>query len=79
MLQGSGQHNQTSRSHLSDAENEEVEVFFKHYRVYSYFISLVMIYIYNLIFFSFRNFSILQIIAVDLAPVLALIHLLNYK
>ena len=28
MLQGTGQHNQTSRSHLSDAENEEVEVFF---------------------------------------------------
>lgn len=26
MLQGTGQHNQTSRSHLSDAENEEVEV-----------------------------------------------------
>ncbi|XP_071637027.1 meiosis regulator and mRNA stability factor 1 isoform X4 [Temnothorax longispinosus] len=25
MLQGTGQHNQTSRSHLSDAENEEVE------------------------------------------------------
>ncbi|XP_011707517.1 PREDICTED: meiosis arrest female protein 1 isoform X2 [Wasmannia auropunctata] len=28
MLQGTGQHNQTSRSHLSDAENEEVEKFF---------------------------------------------------
>ncbi|XP_071637026.1 meiosis regulator and mRNA stability factor 1 isoform X3 [Temnothorax longispinosus] len=27
MLQGTGQHNQTSRSHLSDAENEEVEKF----------------------------------------------------
>lgn len=30
MLQGTGQHNQTSRSHLSDAENEEVEVFFSY-------------------------------------------------
>ncbi|XP_012523334.1 meiosis regulator and mRNA stability factor 1 isoform X2 [Monomorium pharaonis] len=28
MLQGTGQHNHTSRSHLSDAENEEVEKFF---------------------------------------------------
>ncbi|XP_018371436.1 PREDICTED: meiosis arrest female protein 1 homolog isoform X3 [Trachymyrmex cornetzi] len=28
ILQGTGQHNQTSRSHLSDAENEEVEKFF---------------------------------------------------
>lgn len=31
MLQGSGQHNQTSRSHLSDAENEEVEVLCEYY------------------------------------------------
>ncbi|KYN00174.1 Limkain-b1 [Cyphomyrmex costatus] len=28
ILQGTGQHNQTARSHLSDAENEEVEKFF---------------------------------------------------
>ncbi|XP_067208207.1 meiosis regulator and mRNA stability factor 1 isoform X2 [Linepithema humile] len=28
VLSGTGQHNQTSRSHLSDAENEEVEKFF---------------------------------------------------
>lgn len=54
MLQGTGQHNQTSRSHLSDAENEEVEVFFIIYiliylNILEYMLSLALLYSFFLI------------------------------